>query len=159
MAPVALLIALLAGCGVDPARHDVETYDAAMKPVLARNLVLARSFLDIASRVKKGETDGPKIAEQMKTDVVPLADEVEASATKIQPTTPALADAHAILVKAWADRAESYHAMSDAWAKGDLAAFDAARKRNVQSKLDEEKYFQAANAVTSAYGVTIEQYP
>lgn len=159
MSPPALLIPFLLACGRDPLRQDVEAYGAAMEPVLAKNLVLAQGFLDVASKVKKGETDGLRIAERMDKELVPLADELRADAGKIQPSTPALADAHAMLVKAWEDRSTAYHAMSDAWARNDVPAFDVGRKQNVQSKLDEEKYFQAVNGLTEPYGVVLDQYP
>lgn len=130
-----------------------------MRPIFAKNLGLAQGFLDIASKVKKGETDGPRIAERLNVELVPLADQLRAEAAGVKPATPALADAHALLLGAWTDRATAYHGMSDAWAKGDLVGFDVSKKKNSQSKIDEEKYFHAANAVTGPYGVVLEQYP
>lgn len=154
-----LIIALLAGCGSDPVEQDVVAYQAAMQPLLARNLQLAQGFLDVASKVKKAELDGAQIAERMAQQVVPAADALQADAKKIEPATPALADAHAMLVQAWSDRATAYHTMSDAWASGDVGAFDAGKKKNLQSKLDEEKYFTTVNGITGAYGVVLDQYP
>jgi hypothetical protein len=49
--------------------------------------------------------------------------------------------------------------MSDAWAQNDLVAFEAAKNKNLQSKLDEEKYFQKVNALAQPYGLQIDQYP
>lgn len=159
MAPLTLLIALLAGCGSDPVQQDVATYHGAMEPLLARNLVLAQSFLEIASQVKKGETDAPQIAERMAKELGPTAEALRAEAEKIEPVTPQLGEAHAVLVQAWSDRAVSYRAMGDAWAQNDPAAFDAARKKNLQSKLDEERYFQTVNALSQPYGLVLDQYP
>jgi hypothetical protein len=159
MAPLTLLIAFLAGCGNDPVQQDVEAYHAAVQPLLGRNLTLAQGFLDIASKVKKGETDGPRIAERLTTELAPAADALQAEISTIEPVTPQLGEAHAVLVQAWTDRAGSYHAMADAWARNDPAAFDAARKRNLQSKLDEERYFQTVNTLSQPYGLVLDQYP
>ncbi len=159
MAPFALLIAFLAGCGSDPVQADVVAYHDAMQPLLGRNLALARSFLDIASRVKKGETDAPRIAERLTTELVPTADTLKSEAERIEPVTPQLGEAHALLVQAWTERAASYHAMADAWAQNDPAAFDSARKKNLQSKLDEERYFQTVNTLSQPYGLVLDQYP
>ncbi len=159
MSPLALLIALVAGCGTDPVQQDVAAYHDAMKPLLAKNLVLAQGFLDVASKVKKGDTDAPQIAERLATQISPTADELRAEAEKIEPVTPQLGEAHAMLVRAWGDRAASYHAMSEAWSRNDPVAFDAARKQNLQSKLDEERYFQTVNGIAQPYGWVIDQYP
>ncbi|MES2638272.1 MAG: hypothetical protein V4850_02275 [Myxococcota bacterium] len=159
MSPLPLLISLLAGCGTDPVQEDVAAYHDAMTPLLAKNLVLAQGFLDVASKVKKGDTDAPQIAERLVSEITPAADQLRAEAEKIEPVTPKLGEAHALLVRAWGDRAASYHAMSDAWAQNDPAAFDLARKKNLQSKLDEETFFQTVNTIAQPYGLLIDQYP
>jgi hypothetical protein len=140
-------------------QQDIVAYQGEMQPLLTRNLVLAQDFLDVASKVKKGETDAPQIAERLAKELTPLADDLQAQAQHIEPVTPQLGEAHALLVKAWSDRAASYHAMTDAWNRNDLPAFEAARKKNLQSKLDEEKFFQTVNALGTPYGVVIDQYP
>ncbi len=159
MASPLLLISLFVGCGSDPVEQDVATYQAALQPLLAQNLVVAQGFLDVASQIKKGETDAPQIAERLQKELGPLADSLSAAAGKIEPRTPALGEAHAVLVRAWTDRAASYHAMSDAWTANDLAGFENARRKNLQSKLDEEKFFQTVNGLTEPYGLRIDQYP
>lgn len=159
MAAPLLLIAWLAACGSDPVETDVVAYQSAMQPLLVRNQAVAQGFLDVASKVKKGEMDGAQIAQKLSTEVSPAADALRDEAAKIAPATPALADAHAVLVQAWSDRASSYHAMSDAWTAGDLAAFDNGKKKNLQSKLDEERYFQTVNQLLRPYDLLLDQYP
>jgi hypothetical protein len=159
MAPSFLLIAFLAACGRDPMQQDLVTYQGAIQPLLGKNLTLAQDFLDVASKVKKGETDAPQIAQRLATELTPLADDLKAQAEHIEPVTPQLGEAHTLLVKAWGDRAASYHEMSDAWARNDLPGFEAARKKNLQSKLDEEKFFQTVNVLGQPYSVVIDQYP
>ena len=159
MAPTLLLIAFLGGCGPDPVEQDAAAYYAAVTPLFGQNLVIATGFLDIASRVKKGEAPPEVVAVRLGTELTPAADQLKAAVEKIEPVTPALGEAHTILVHAWTDRAAAYHAMNDAWIANDPAAFDAARKKNLQSKLDEERYFQTANAALAPYGLILDQYP
>jgi hypothetical protein len=159
MATLPLLIAFLVGCGSDPVQEDVTAYHAAMQPLLGRNLVLAQAFLDVASKVKKGEADAPRIAERFATELTPTAEALRVEVSAIDPATPQLGDAHAVVVQAWTDRASAYDAMSQAWARNDLAGFDAARKKNLQAKLDEERYFQSVNALSAPYGLELDQYP
>jgi len=159
MSPLALLIALLSGCANDPMEQDINAYHDALTPLLAQNVKIAQGFLDVASKVKKGETDAPRIAERLTTELMPIADELRDGATKIEPVTPQLGEVHALLVQAWSARSASYHAMSDAWAQNDLVAFEAAKNKNLQSKLDEEKYFQKVNALAQPYGFQLDQYP
>ncbi len=154
-----MLSLFLFSCGGDPVAADVQSYAVAMDAPLQRNQALAQRFLDIASGVKKGETSGEKIAGVLTGELVPEADALVTEIAAIAPSTPKLKDAHSILVKAWTDRSGAYHAMADAWTVGDLPAFDAAQKRNLQSKLDEERYFTHANAIAGEYGLVIAQYP
>jgi hypothetical protein len=159
MAPLPLLIALLVGCGQDPMHDDAAAYHAAMQPLVARNLLLARGFLDIASQVRKGETDGARIAVRLDAELTPLADFLQTEASTLKPATAQLGDAHAVLVHAWSERAAAYHALSAAWTAGDPAALEAARQRNLQAKVEEERYFRTVNELFSAYGLELDQYP
>lgn len=159
MAPTFLLIAFLGGCGPDPVEQDAVAYHAAVTPLFSQNLVIATGFLDIASRVKKGEAPPEQVAQRLSTELSPAADQLKAAVEKIEPVTPALGEAHTVLVRAWTDRAAAYHAMNDAWNANDPVAFEAAQKQNLQSKLDEERYFSTANAALAPYGLVLDQYP
>jgi hypothetical protein len=150
---------LAAGCGPGEAEADAIAYAAAMESPLRENQLLSERFLDIASKVKKGEMDGGAIAEVMARDLVPTADALAAKARGIDPATPALDDAHATIVTAWNARAEAWHAMTTAWTNNDTSAFDAAVKQNLQGKLDEERYFTEVNAVVGELGVVVRQFP
>lgn len=154
-----LLISWLAACGSDPVQEELTAYHDTMQPLLGRNLLLARGFLDVASKVKQGEADAPRIAERLATELTPTADALQAEVSRIEPVTPSLGEAHAVLVKAWTDRASAYHEMSAAWAKNDLPGFESARRKNLQSKLDEERYFQLVNGLVQPYGLALDQYP
>jgi hypothetical protein len=159
MRPLALLIVLALACVGDSAQQDVLAYESAMAGPLQENEALARLFLELASRVKKGETDGPAIADLLAKDLIPAAAKLDAAARALRPATPALADQHAVLVAAWGGRLAAYQAMLAAWEANDLAAFDAASRKNLESKLAEESYFSHVNEVVAPHGVLIDQYP
>ena len=146
-------------CGAGPEQEDAEAYVTAMQPALSQNAALAQRFLTDASQVKKHETDGGKLAEELSRDLAPSADALSKTVAGIQPAEMPLRDAHAIIVQAWSDRAAAYGSMRDAWAAGDLAAWDAAMKKNTQSKLDEERYFTEVNRYLGQYQLGVDQFP
>ncbi len=156
IAALALFILACAGGGeVEPA----QAYVTALQPVMTENAALAQRFLTEASRIKKQETDGAALAELLAKELSPAADKLARDAAAVEPNDPRITDAHALLVKAWADRAAAYAAMRDAWAAGDVAAWDAAVKKNTQAKLDEESYFATINALLAPDELVLEQYP
>ena len=154
--PIGLSILACAG---GPESDAAQAYVTAMHPILAENAGLAQRFLSEASRVKKHETDGTQLAELLSRELAPQAETLAAEAKAITPGDPKLNDAHAQLVKAWSARASAYDTMRDAWAHGDLAAWDAAMKQNAQAKLDEEAYFAQVEAALAPYELHLEQYP
>lgn len=159
MAPGILLIQLLGGCLFGGERSDVMAYKESMAPVLQKNGILAQEFLEVASRVKKGELDGSATAERFRRNAVPLAQEIATRAATVEPDTDTLAAAHATLVKAWSNRAIAYRDLATAWNAADAGAYDAARQRDLQVRYDELAYMQAVNAVCIQYGVVIDLYP
>jgi hypothetical protein len=146
-------------CGAGPEQDDAESYVSAMQAPLAQNAALAQRFLTDASQVKRHETDGGKLVEQLSRELAPQAEALSKQIAGIEPEQLPLRDAHAILVRSWADRASAYGGMRDAWTAGDLAAWDAAQRKNTQSKLDEERYFTEVNRYLSAYKLSVEQFP
>lgn len=156
---LAPLLLLSLACGAGPEQGDAEAYVVAMREPLATNATLAQRFLTDASQVKKHETDGTKLAEELSRELAPQADALAKSVAGIQPAELPLRDAHGILIRAWSDRALAYGSMRDAWAAGDLAAWDAAQKKNTQSKLDEERYFAEVNRYLGQYQLSVEQFP
>lgn len=151
--------ALCLACGASPEADDASAYVAAMQAPLRDNAALAQRFLTSASMVKKHGTDGPRLAEELALDLVPQADALAKAVGAVDPESPSLDEAHALIVKAWVDRAAAYGAMRDAWTSGDLNAWDAAAKKNWESKLDEERYFSEVNRYLAEYELRLEQYP
>lgn len=159
MRPGLLLIVLTAGCALDAEGNDVRAYREQMLPVLQKNALLAQEFLDVASKAKKGELDGSGSADRFRRNAVPLAQEIAARVASIDPKTDALQASHDQIVKAWSNRATAYRDLATAWQAGDAVAYDGARAREVQVRLDEEAYMASVNAVTAPHGVVIDLYP
>jgi hypothetical protein len=153
------LASTVTACGDDPATTAARGYADEVNAAFADNLALSQTFLDLASKLKRGESDGAAVAALMTQDLLPRAQKLEAAAGRIQPADPALGDLHAKLRHAWSERAAAYAAMADAWAANDVAAFDAARKRNLQSKVEEEAFVREANAWLAPHGTALDQFP
>jgi hypothetical protein len=150
---------MILGCAGGPEATEAEHYVETMTPTLLQNSTLAQRFLTEASRVKKKEVDGGKLAEVLTKELVPQAAELARSVAAITPVEPRLSAAHAVLVKAWSDRSTAYSSLAAAWAAGDLAAWDAALRQNTLSKLDEERYFAEINGVIGEWNLSLTQYP
>jgi hypothetical protein len=152
-------LAFILACAGGPEATEAQQYVDTMGPVLVENGAMAQEFLTEASRVKKKEVDGGQLAERLAKDFVPRAAELSRSVAAITPVEPRLSATHAVLVKAWSDRATAYSALSAAWAAGDVAAWDQALRQNTQSKLDEERYFGEINGVLAGWDLSLTQYP
>ncbi len=159
LATIILCILWILACTGGGEPHPAAAYVAALEPAMVDNAALAQRFLTEASRIKKKETDGAQLAEVIAKELAPKAEELSRAAGAVSPLDPRLTVTHAVLVKAWADRAAAYGAMRDAWAAGDLIGWDAAVKKNTQSKLDEERYFTDVNALLAPEGLVLRQYP
>lgn len=159
MRRLAAIVFFILACAGGPEAEGAEAYVAAMEPALVENSALAQRFLTEASRIKKKETDGSRLAEALSKELAPQADRLAKAVAAVQPDDPKLKDAHARVVKAWSDRAEAYAGLRDAWTHGDLVAWDAAMKKNTQAKLDEEAYFTDVNVYLAEYQLAVEQYP
>lgn len=134
-------------------------WDKAMSPTLTRNQQLGQRFVELASAVRKGETDGATVAARLDDELIPAADQLRAEAAAIQAKDAEVAAAHAQLVKAWADRTNAWRAAAAAWKKGDLAAFDAADKQTYDAHVGEEKAFTALTTLAQRHGVEFDPYP
>ena len=69
-------------------------WDKAMSPTLTRNQQLGQRFVELASAVRKGETDGATVAARLDDELIPAADQLRAQAAAIQASDPAVATAH-----------------------------------------------------------------
>jgi hypothetical protein len=152
------LLPLVLACAGGPEAGEAQQYVDAMNPVLAQNGALAQSFLTEASRVKKKEVDGGQLAELLTKELAPHALELSRSVAAITPTEPRLSASHAVLVHSWSERAAAYTALSEAWARGDVTAWDAGVRKNTAAKLEEERYFTEINGVLGEWDLSITQY-
>lgn len=156
----ALLLApfLAGGCG-DPSQRAADDYVAAMQPVLARNMDLTREFVDVATEVKKGEASARAVARRFESSLVPQATALRDAVVAIQPEDPELAATHALLAEAWTGRVAVYAELHRAWGAGELEAFDAATRTNLDLKDSEQQYFTQANAWLEERGQRLDPYP
>lgn len=159
MRRLAAILFFILACAGGPEAEGAQAYVSAMEPTLVENSALAQRFLTEASRIKKGETDGARLAETLAKELAPKAEALAKAVAAVQPDDPKLKDAHARVVKAWSDRAEAYAGLREAWSRGDVPAWDAAMKKNTQAKLDEELYFTEVNVYLAGYQLAVEQYP
>lgn len=148
---------LLPGCAAPQA--GATEYATAMAPTFQKNAALGKEFQDVASRLKKGEITNADAADRFNRNAVPLAQEVANRAAAVHPEDPALAEAHAVLVKAWEDRAAAYTAAAKAFSQGDSAGFEAARTQIAAVGDREAAYLTAVNGYTQPLGVSVDLYP
>ena len=134
-------------------------WDNAMSPTLTRNQQLGQRFVELASAVRKGETDGATVAARLDDELIPAADQLRAEAASLRVSDAEVARAHAQLVKAWADRTNAWRAAAAAWKQGDLAAFDAADRQGLQAHVGEEEAIAALGTLARARGVEFDPYP
>jgi hypothetical protein len=151
------LLALLACTG--PPDAAARAYADAMRPLFSRNDELGQQFLSVASRLKKGESDGRSVGEEFERTALPLAKDLAERVAAVAPTDEALVGPHARLVAAWTDRAAAYQACSQAFGAGDTEAFESASRRAMAVRDAELDYVDAVNAATLPVGVRIDLYP
>lgn len=155
---VLTLLALIA-CQTDPVEQDALAYEAAMRPALQANRVLADHFLAEAARVGVGEVKEGELAASWEATVLPQADSLVRQARSVHPQTPELQALHQELVGAWEDRASAYQEISQAMAAGDPQAYQTALERNSQAREAEERYFSRASEFMDPYGLNWTPYP
>jgi hypothetical protein len=154
-----LAVAAPNSCAPDPLKDDAAAYVGAVEPLVRGNMEVHRSYLGIAGQVKKGEINGDQIHTLYGDDLLPRARTLAEQAALITPATPQLQAVHLQLVEAWKHRVTAYEGIDAAWKKDDITAWDAAARENLLSKAEEERYFEAANAILTPYGHSLDPFP
>jgi hypothetical protein len=151
------LFAVLAACRQDAAKEAAESYAHAMAPLLADDDALARSQVALAEGTTSGRLSADDVAKRYDEELVPTAGGLRdrAKAIDLDEALPALGPPHAILVESWTARADAYLAILQAYRADDLATFDAATKKSLDAKADEERYFEDVGKVLAEHGVTL----
>ena len=152
-----VLFTALAACAPDSATKAAEAYAHSMAPLLADDDELARKQVALAQGTTSGKLTAPDVAERYNRELVPEAGALRDRAKAIEPDAalPDLQAPHALLVQAWSDRAGAYLALLQAYRANDMAAFDAAAKKNLDAKAAEEQYFDDVEKVLAAHGATL----
>ena len=152
-----VLFTALTACATDSASKAAEAYAHSMAPLLADDDALARKQIALAEGTTSGQLAALDVAERYNRELVPEAGALRDRAKAIEPDAalPELQAPHALLVQAWSDRAAAYLAILQAYKADDLAAFDAAAKKNLDAKATEEQYFDDVEKVLAAHGATL----
>ncbi len=156
----ALALLALSGCPLlDAGDREAASYVEQMQPIFAQNMELTREFVDVATEVKKGEAQPADIARRFEEQLVPQATALRDAVSTIHPDDETLAATHAGLASAWTGRVEVYAELHRAWGAGDLAAFDAATRRNLKLKGAEERYLIDVNRWLAEHDQALDPYP
>ena len=152
-----LLLALLA-CGRRAPDPDHALYVRQLTPLLDDNGLLAERMLRAAAELHAGRATSAQALERWRDEVVPLAHHLHDQASLVQPPDPWVAP-HERLTGIWETRATGYQLVLDGVEMGDESRFKRGRALADRAKLDEESWFQDANASLLAHGLLIDQFP
>jgi hypothetical protein len=152
-----VLFTALAACTADPATEAAEAYAHSMAPLLADDDALARNQVALAEGTTSGRLSALDVADRYDRELVPTAGALRdrAKAIEVDSALPDLAASHALLVQAWTDRASAYLAILQAYRADNVAALEAAAKKNRDAKADEEQYFEDVEKVLAEHGATL----
>lgn len=149
---------LTIGCRQDPMARELQGYQMRVDPIFVINLDLANRFEEIELKLKQKQIDANTAAAQLQGQLLPAAESLQVAVSAIQPAEPALQDAHQLLVSAWSHRAAAWRALSVAWAAGDGAGFDAALQKDLDARLEEEKYIRTINTLAEPWAIVFDPY-
>ncbi len=155
---IALALVAMLGCG-DPVADDVAAYHAAMDPLMSENTRLASQFLVLAKAVHKDQQNMDGVVQQLETQVIPAAKELQAGISAVEPGIEELQDIHQQAITAWTLQAQAYDDMVKAFGSNDPAAFAAGQKKLGQAKVTIESYVKQANRLLEPYGYHLDEFP
>ncbi len=153
-----LALAGLIACS-DPVADEVAAYHAAMDPLMAENTRLASQFLVLAKAVHKDEQGMDGVVQQLETQVIPQARDLQAGIAGVDPGLEELQDIHQQAVTAWTLQAEAYNEMVGAFQSNDPQAFASGQKKLGQAKVTIESYVKQANRLLEPYGYHLDEFP
>jgi hypothetical protein len=151
------LLGMLA-CG-DPVAEHVAAYHSEMDPLMSENTRLASQFLVLAKAVHKDQGDMDVVVQQLETQVIPAAKELQAGISGIEPGLEELQDIHQQAITAWSLQAQAYEEMVQAFRANDPTAFAAGQKKLGQAKVTIESYVKQANRLLEPYGYHLDEFP
>jgi hypothetical protein len=151
------LIGLLA-CG-DPVAEHIAAYHAEMDPLMSENTRLASQFLVLAKAVHKDQGNMDVVVQQLESQVIPAAKELQAGIAGVEPGIEELQDVHQQAVTAWALQAQAYEEMVQAFQANDPATFASGQKKLGQAKVTIESYVKQANRLLEPYGYHLDEFP
>jgi len=158
--PVSLLLIFVhLGCGPDAKEMAARAYVQTMTPLLKRNTTLSRTFLDVASKIKRDELTPGQVADRFGERIVPQAEDLRDAVIEVQSTTTRIDEIHLGLVRGWSNRATAYRSMHQAWVDGNLPVFNGAAQDQLTVHKAEKRYFDSMHKVLKPYGLDLPPYP
>lgn len=158
-APAAAVAVVVVACGSEPAADAELGYHSELQPLIADNAKMAKDFQVLAARIKKDSPDAKDIGKRLDRQFIPSAQNLADRARAVQPGTPELTEAHALLVASWDARVGHYEGVREAWKAQDLDAFQAAVDAGYRARTLEERYFREVNIALAPAAVTLQPYP
>lgn len=150
---------LMLACAADPLTAAGQDYARQMQPLLVQNRAVGEQFLQLASKIKKGEADGALVAAQLQSGVIGPAKTMSVEVSAVRPQNSVLVTPHGQLSSAWRDRAEAYASIAAAYTARDTAAFDKAVLAAAAAADAEAQAADRLNAELLGTGIQIDFYP
>ena len=158
-APSVFLWVGTVACGGQPAAEAELAYHSELQPLIADNAKMAKDFQVLAARIKKESPGAADVGKRLDRQFIPSAQNLADRARAIEPATPELTDAHAILVASWDARVGHYEGVREAWKAQDLDAFQSAVDAGYSARTLEEQYFREVNIALAPAALTLQPYP
>ena len=145
------------GQSVDPVAKAIESYKAAVEPVIQKSEAISKVFVQIVLE-DKGKPDPDKAAKRIETEVLPRAKTFADEVSAIQPSDPNIAEIHKFLVQVATLRLEGYQKLIKGYNGNDLELFAQGKKAISESKIQENTYIERARQLFAAYGYKLDYF-
>ncbi|MDP6935740.1 MAG: hypothetical protein QGG40_22660, partial [Myxococcota bacterium] len=146
------------GCG-DSTEGASTLYVRQASPLFKDNESLAKEFLELASKLKKEESDEAELLSRIEYRVLPKARRLARRSARVVPQDEDLAAGHLKLTASWEARALVYAQLVKAWKEDDMQALDSAILTHARILADEDLALEAINKVMEPYQLELHAYP
>lgn len=153
-----MLLLTVTGCTREASDPDARLYVRQLQPLLAENALLSQRMLEAAGQVHDGRANASTASVAWEREIAPLAEHLHDQASRLD-APPTWSSRHERLVGVWGMRAKAYRDVTIAVRKGDRSLWRKAGASADQAKLDEEAWFDDANAALASEGIELDQYP
>jgi len=156
------LLLFVSGCGkkapqIDPVTQAITTYKNLVEPPIQESEQIAKFFVQIVLE-DKADPDPDRVAEQLKTKIVPAATTCAEKVQGIKPADKNLNTLHQYLVDAAQYRLEGYQEMLQGYQQNDMELFTQGQKKMANSKIKEDDYISRMNLLMRAHGLELHYF-